>query len=302
MSYSFNKDYSSLSGIDIRLDIYNLAFQKVLGSTNTISSSALYTGDLGGIYAVPNFLSAAPNISDTDFFIDFGDGTIVENNLSSFHTYQTTGNYPITLVVTTSSGQMFRGQESYVVDIKDPVPDKIILTQDNESQYESESTITFYVTRYNSLLTSQHLSSYDYNIKLSVRDNKSKIEFEKDYLNNPNFQYQNKGFFFTSPDDKFEVIDGVRTDSTLIYGKLVNNELVLSTLSAVDSRLVGTSGFGKFRYFEPAVDSLINTEVSQGDATASEDSSDGGGGGGGGGGIYYSFLPGETYLQAYHLD
>ena len=27
-----------------------------------------------------------------------------------------------------------------------------------------------------------------------------------------------------------------------------------------------------------------------------------GDGDGGGGGIYYSFLPGETYLQAFHLD
>jgi hypothetical protein len=297
MSYSFNKDYSSLSGIDIRLDIYNLAFKKILGSTNTISSSALYTGDLGGIYAVPNFLSAAPDISDTDFFIDFGDGTIVENNLSSFHTYQTTGNYPVTLVVTTSSGQLFRGLESYVVNVKDPVPDKIFLTQDNVSQNESESTVTFYITRYNSLLTSQHLSSYDYNIKLSVRDNKNKIELENDYLNNPNFQYENKGFFFTSPDNNFKVIDGVRTDSTLIYGKLVNNELVLSTLSAIDSKLVGTSGSGNFRFFEPAVDSLVNTENLQSVSDSSESESSGDGGG-----IYYSFAPGSTYLQGYYLD
>jgi len=64
MNYSFNKDYSSLSGIIIPLDIYNKNFKKILGlGTNSADlSSNIYTGDLGGIYAVPNFLSANPLI------------------------------------------------------------------------------------------------------------------------------------------------------------------------------------------------------------------------------------------------
>ena len=114
MTYSFTKDYSSLSSIYIPFDIYNKNFNKVLGSTNTISSSALYAGDMGGIYAVPNFLSAAPSISDTDFFVDFGDGTIVENNLSAFHKYKVAGNYKLTLVVATSAGSLFKSLERLI--------------------------------------------------------------------------------------------------------------------------------------------------------------------------------------------
>ena len=77
MNYSVNKDYNSLSGIIIPLDIYNKNFEKVLGgsSNSTDLSSTIYSGNLGGVYAVPDFISADPIISDTDFFVDFGDGT-----------------------------------------------------------------------------------------------------------------------------------------------------------------------------------------------------------------------------------
>lgn len=251
MSYSFNKDYSSLSSIEIPFNIYNKNFDKILGTSTTVSSSALYTGNLGGIYAVPGFLSADPSISDTDFFIDFGDGTIVENTLSAFHEYKVAGNYKLTLVVANSAGHLFRSLESYNANIKDPIPDKIYISQDSKEQFESESNTQFYITRFNSLKTSQQLSANDYRIKLSVNGNKSPLELESNYLNNENFQYQNKSFFFTTPDKNFEVINKVKTTSTPIYGKLVSQDLVLSTLSAEDTILVGTSGFGVFRYFEP---------------------------------------------------
>jgi len=253
MNYSFNKDYSSLSSIYIPFDIYNKNFKKVLGSSNTISSSALYAGDMGGIYAIPNFLSANETISDTDFFVDFGDGTIVENNLSAFHTYKVAGNYKLTLVVATSAGSLFRFLDSYNVNIKDPLPDKIYINQEGGQQFESESTVKFYITRFNSLKTSQELSANDYRVKLSVNGNKSPLELETNYLDNKNFQYQNKSFFFTSPDNNFEVITSIPTNSTPIYGKLVSDDLILTTLSAEDNTLVGTSGFGLFRYFEPTV-------------------------------------------------
>ena len=253
MNYSFNKDYSSLSGIVIQLGIYNKNFDKVLGGTSnsTDLSSTIYSGNLGGIYAVPDFLTADPMISDTNFFIDFGDGTIIENNLSAFHTYKTSGNFQVTLVVATSSGDFFRSRESFVINVKDPVPDKIFLTQDAESQNESESTVKFFITRFNNIATSQELSANDYKINLSVDGNNAPLQLEENYLDNTNFQYQNKSFFFTSPDEKFEVIDGIKTNSTFIYGKLSSGELLLTTLSADDNTLVGTSGFGSFRYFEP---------------------------------------------------
>ena len=251
MSYSFNKDYSSLSGIGIPLNIYNNKFSKILGTSITTSQSSVYTGELGGIYAVPDFLTAEQSISDTNFFVDFGDGTIVENDLSAFHTYKTSGNYPITLVVTNSAGHFFRSTNNYMVNISDPVPDKIFLTQDGKSQNESESTVTFYITRFNNITTSRDLSANDYKIKLGVDGNFSKLQQEDDYLTNENFQYENKSFFFTSPDEKFEVIDGIKTSSDLIYGKITNDKLILSTLSGSDTVLVGTSGSASFRYYEP---------------------------------------------------
>ncbi len=253
MTYSFNKDYSSLSSIYIPFDIYNRNFNKILGTSNTVSSSALYTGDMGGIYAVPNFLSADSSVSDTDFFVDFGDGTIIENNLSAFHVYEAAGNYQLTLVVANSAGHFFRSLESFNVSVKDPVPDKIFISKDSDKQYESESTIKFYLTRFNSLKTSQELSANDYRIKLSVNGNNSPLENESNYLNNENFQYQNKSFFFTTPDNNFEVINNLKTNNTPIYGKMVSEDLVLTTLSAEDNVLVGTSGFSVFRYFEPTV-------------------------------------------------
>ena len=252
MQYSFNRDYSSLSGTNIPYKILNSNYKNVVSSTTPASANFIYTGDLGGIRVIPEFSLAHNFISDTDFFVDFGDGTIVENNLSAFHKYSTPGNYPITLVVSSSAGFLFKALRNYVVNVIDPVPDKIFLTQNTQSQYESEGTVEFYITRFNSLNTSKDLSANDYSIKLSVDGNISPLQFENEYLDNENFQYQNKSFFFTSPDEKFEVIEKVKTSNTFIYGKISNrNNLVLSTLSAADNQLVGTSGFGTFRYFEP---------------------------------------------------
>ena len=252
MKYSFNKDYSSLSSIHIPLDVYDITFNKILGENAVISTSAVYT-TIGGIYAIPNFASADPTVSDTNFFIDFGDGTIVENELSAFHTYKVPGNYQVTLVTTNSADQFFRSTNNHILNVKDPVPDKIFLNQDTGQQRESEGTEKFYLTRFNSIITSQELSANDYKIKLSVDNNTSNVQFADTYLDNENFQYQNKSFFFTSPDKDFEIIDSIKTDSTLIYGKLDAGNLKLSTVSASDTVLVGTSGSAIFRYFEPVV-------------------------------------------------
>lgn len=256
MSYSFNKDYSTLSGIAVPLDIYDRNFNLVLSNTSStsITGDRIYSGKLGGIYAVPNFSTADPTISDTDFFIDFGDGTIVENNLSAFHEYKTSGNFPVTLVVTSSAGTLFRSQDNYMLNVNDPVPDKIFLSQDGEQQNESEGTVRFFITRFNSLNTSRVLSANNYKIDLSVNGNTSPLELEDNYINNANFQYQNKSFFFTSPDSNFKVIDSVETTSDFIYGKLESGQLQISTTSAADTFLLGTSGYGSFHYFEPSVD------------------------------------------------
>jgi len=256
MSYSFNKDYSTLSGIAIPLNIYknipNSVPQQILGTTISSAQSAVYTGGIGGIYAVPDFLSADQTISDTDFFIDFGDGTIVEDDLSAFHTYKTAGNYPVTLIVTTSAGHFFRNNNQYVVNVTDPVPDKIFITKDSPMQNESESTVNFFITRFNTIETSRELSANNYKIKLSVENNNTPLQQGHDYIENKNLQYENKSFFFTSPDENFDIIDSVETSSDFIYGSVDElGSLVLTTLSSSHTLLLGTSGFASFKYFEP---------------------------------------------------
>ena len=78
------------------------------------------------------------------------------------------------------------------------------------------------------------------------------MQQEEDYLENENFQYQQRSFFFTAPNENFKVISNVETTSDFIYGRLDESDnLILSTLSASNTILVGTSGFGSFRYFEP---------------------------------------------------
>ncbi len=253
MSYSFNKDYSPLSGIDVPLNIYDKDFNLTLSNTSAtpVTGDRIYSGSLGGIYAIPNFLTVDPTISDTNFFIDFGDGTIIENDLSAFHEYKTSGNFPITLVVVSSAGSFFRSKDSYMLNVKDAVPDKIFLSQDGTQQNESEGTIKFYITRFNTLHTSRLLSANNYKINLTVDKNASPLENEANYINNPDFQYKNRSFFFTSPDINFKVIDGVETTSDFIYGKFESGKLHVSTTSATDTILLGTSGFGTFHFYEP---------------------------------------------------
>ena len=69
-----------------------------------------------------------------------------------------------------------------MLNVKDPVPDKIFLTQDDTQQFCSESNVQFYITRFNSLNTSKILSANDYRIKLSVQGNLNKLQQGIDYL------------------------------------------------------------------------------------------------------------------------
>ena len=141
MSYSFNRDYNSLSSTNISFDIYNSRLEKIISNSTPASANFTYTGDLGGIYAVPNFTVAENFISDSEFFVDFGDGTIIENNLSAFHKYSAPGNYPVTLVVTSSAGHIARSTSAlkYKQDIRDL--EDIDIDKFRPIRYKSKSDI-----------------------------------------------------------------------------------------------------------------------------------------------------------------
>ena len=121
LDYNFKPSYESLptANVDIR----------VTNKTNTPTLTA-YAGELGKLTVVPVFLSASPEISNLNYKIDLGDGT-VSKNLSATHYYNTPGEYKITLVVTTSSGDLRRGNLPKIIKVIDVIPDTIHLNYNN---------------------------------------------------------------------------------------------------------------------------------------------------------------------------
>ena len=124
LDYNFKPSYESLptANVDIR----------VTDRTNNPVLTA-YAGELGKLTVVPVFLSASPDISNLNYKIDLGDGTI-SKNLSATHYYNTPGEYKITLVVTTSSGDLRRGN----------LPKNIIATCANDGCGHPITDIQFY--------------------------------------------------------------------------------------------------------------------------------------------------------------
>ena len=114
----------------------------------------MYTGSFGGFTFIPKFLSAEQSLSDTRFFVDFGDGTIVYNTLSTFHQYTLPGDYNITLVVYNSAGEAFKSNQQTMLRIREVIPDKIFLTSSSNNQNASESTVRFFI------IVLIHLESY----------------------------------------------------------------------------------------------------------------------------------------------
>jgi hypothetical protein len=252
IEYSFQSDYSNLSAIDIPF-IINDRFGNNLYNTSlsAITGDHIFTGNFGGITVYPIFDTAPLIISDNDFFIDFGDGTIIREKLSASHTYNSTGDYPITLVVTTSTGSFFKSKSKYIAKVRNVIPDRVYLTfESSNQQNRSEATSKLIITRFNSSLTSPYLSANNYSINLAVKNNEAPLIRQEKYIDNEYFQFKPGSYFITSPDEDFEVINSVKTTSTNIYAKYQGAELILETTSTPSNEFVGTSGYGSFYYIE----------------------------------------------------
>ena len=257
-NYSYETEYAQMTSIYCPFEIKNRFGDTVInpdyfaGYTNEPNYlSSMFTGSFGGFTFSPKFLSAEQSLSDTRFFIDYGDGTIVYNTLSSFHQYTLPGDYNITLVVYNSAGEAFKSNQNTTLRIREVIPDKIFLTSSSNNQNVSEGTVRFFITRYNSANTSRVLSSSNYKIDLSLRGNQSSLVSENDYLTNKNFQYSVSSFFFNSPDSSFKIIDGIETSSGDIYAEYINKEIKFSHSPTIQNTFVGTSGHGEFRVYEP---------------------------------------------------
>ena len=258
LSYSFETDYSNLTAIKAPFEVRNRYGDIIIDpdflygfSDAPNNLSGMFTGNFGGFTITPRFLSADDTISDTNFFIDFGDGTVVYNNLSAYHRYELPGDYNVTLCVYNSAGNVFKSAQTCRLNVKDVISDKIFLSKDSDNQNLSESTVKFYITRWNSTSTSRVLSSNKYKIDLAIDGNQSQLVTETDYETNSTFQFTTSSFIFTNTDDSFKVVDGVETTSKDIFAEIINKEIIFSSIKTDSNYMVGTSGMGSFRIYEP---------------------------------------------------
>ena len=259
LDYNFKPSYESLptANVDIR----------VTDRTNNSVLTA-YAGELGKLTVVPVFLSASPDISNLNYKIDLGDGTI-SKNLSATHYYNTPGEYKITLVVTTSAGTLHVGNLPKIIKVTDVIPDIIHLNY-GQNQYvkslpslykigeQPPSTMAqeIIVTRYNSSVTSSLMEQNDYRINLSVEGNESTFYTQQQFNSDNHFQLKNASFFANNGSNKFNVIDSVETNSVDIYaGYTEEKELIVKSFNILTDEekkytvKVGTSGVGSFYYY-----------------------------------------------------
>jgi len=266
LDYNFKPSYETLSGANVDI--------RVTDRTNTSVLTA-YAGELGKLTVVPVFLSASPEISNLNYKIDLGDGTI-SKNLSATHYYNTPGEYKITLVVTTSSGDLYRGNLPKIIKVTDIIPDIIHLNYGINSytdigfkigeQPPSTMAQEIIVTRYNSSVTSSLMDQNDYRINLSVEGNESTFYTQQQFNSDNHFQLKNASFFANNRSDEFNVIDSVPTTSVDIFaGYTVDNELIVKRLEVLTDEekkytvKVGTSGVGSFYYYSDNINSEFST-------------------------------------------
>ena len=191
IDYSFQSDYSNLSAINLPFIVKDRFSNTLYNSSLTVTNSAIYTGNFGGIIIYPIFDGAPQIVSDNDFFIDYGDGTIIREQLSASHTYNSPGDYPITIVVTTSAGSFYKSQSKYIAKVRNVIPDRVYLTFENTNQQNrSEATSKIFITRFNSQLTSPYLSANNYTINLAVDNNEAPLLKQEKYISDEYFQFK----------------------------------------------------------------------------------------------------------------
>lgn len=243
IDYIFDINYDVLNTISVPFSSVN---------AGGLDTNTTFNGEIGRLTFNIDFNTADPIVSDIDYFIDFGDGTI-SKDFSASHIYDVPGDYLVTLVVTDSANNLFKSDDSRIINVKNVIPDVLQLSFSGEgTQFRSAPSATFIVTRYNSASTSRILSANDYSVNLSVSGNTSNFLTEQEYNNTKNVQIDRGTFFMDSVGQNFQVIDSVKTSSSDIYAKLTDDGLnvLFSGVKQEDNFYVGTSGFGTFFYYE----------------------------------------------------
>ena len=249
IKYNFDKGYNNIPYIDIPLKTLNLSLE------NTLTAHA----DFGSIIVTPDFNNADPSVSDNNYFVDFGDGTR-STDLTASHTYKYPGRYRLTLVVADSGNNIFKSSDEKVIEVSNLIPDNIFLnylsSSDVEQFFSSLSVNPINVTRYNSVLMSQLLSSNNFKVDLSVEGNRMPFVTEDQYNNDKNFHLKGNSFFANNRGKDFKVIDSVETNSVNIFAGISGSKIIIESGEPNDvaNTFVGTSGFGSFYYYEDTLE------------------------------------------------
>lgn len=256
LNYNFKPEYDTLPGANVDITITDMTGSPTLTA---------YAGELGKLTFVPSFLSASPDISNLNYKIDLGDGTI-SKNLSARHYYNVPGEYEVNLVVTTSAGNIFKSNLTKIIKVVDIIPDIIHLNYSKNAynnigfklgeQPPSTMSQEIIVTRYNSSNTSALMEQNDYRINLSVEGNESKFYTQQQFNSDNHFQLKNVSFFANNRTPDFNVIDSVPTTSVDIFaGYNEDKELIVKSFDVLTddekeyTLKVGTSGYGYFFYY-----------------------------------------------------
>jgi PKD repeat protein len=250
LQYNFVNSYDNLSVVTIPLCVLNY--------TN-INTTSCYCGDIDTVVCYPvfnNLPSQLNFIENWGYYIDFGDGTIV-NSLTGRHNYQIPGTYNITLIVASSGGNLYKSSYIPTIEAYNLIPDKLTFTYlSGNSAYSSSANVPIQITRTNSFQTYQALSAEGYSIKLSVSGNKSKFQTVSSYETD---QYAHLKLFsmFTLSGDLYP-INEVTTTCDKIYAQINPNSITqiiysnseTSGLQGVKTVFVGTSGVTNIYYYE----------------------------------------------------
>lgn len=249
----FNLDYDNLLSIFIPLSVTDLFGNTTPNIFNTTTLTA-YNGGIGELIFFADFRNSDPIIKDSNFFIDFGDGT-VSTEFSAKHFYEQPGTYDITLVVTDSAGNYYKSDSRKTAIVIDPVPDGLSLSfSGNNSQFLGAPSAQIIVTRYNNVEHTRILSARDFNVNISVSGNTNKFYSEKEYYKDNRVQLKNSSFFMSDIGNKYRVIDKVKTTNVNLYGRLSGNRdeniVLFESEPRPDNFFIGSSGFGTFFYYE----------------------------------------------------
>lgn len=268
LDYIFKNDYSNLrtTNVDIRVTDYN--------DVETLSA---YSGGIGKLTFTPKFIDFttgdAQIASSNNFIIDLGDGTI-SKSLSTKHFYKNAGEYEVKIIVVDKNGALLRSPIIKKIKVNDIIPDTLYLTYGDNyytnldylsgSQPISTMAQEFFITRYNTTVSSKILQDNDYKVNLSVDGNETEFYDVEKYNNDRDFQLK-KVSFFCDRRENFKIIDSVTTTNVNIFAGIkvnensdneiiVKPEVLVTEEEKAFTSIVGTSGIGQFFYYEDPKD------------------------------------------------